>query len=478
MIRLLIVEDDPSWIGVLIEAISKLGTDLDIQLAKSRTGACELLDAKDFDLIICDLKIPVQDGGLDSDVAHGESVYAYAKKKAQGVPFLFLSAFQDVDILQRLLPMARPMDIFGNRAEYPMLQSFKKGNLDTAISRISSFVDELRTLDRDIEVADGGSGLSLSLNERRVLKIYGRRNEGKIVRVSALGGGLSASRTLRLEVLDSAFTPKALIVGKINDIDAIEDEKRRYEIHISPRLPAGSYTAFAGHVCAGACKLGGIFYRLADGFDLSLFQLLMIDEAAATISINKIREYYSPWLAAAPSRFVTIKEIRRGLLPDDKMASVVPFLNGIDWQEFENNQISIRLCARHRDLHGLNILVTRDGKPLLIDFGDVDSSSASLDPITLELSLLFHPKGRDVVGAWPTIPQAREWVNLESYLEGCPVKAFIKSCREWAYSDAAGSRELCANVYAYVARQLKYEQTNKDLAIGIIHSVMQAFRST
>jgi hypothetical protein len=48
---------------------------------------------------------------------------------------------------------------------------------------------------------------------------------------------------------------------------------------------------------------------------------------------------------------------------------------------------------------------------VIIDYGEVGEGTASLDPVTLELSLLFHPKGPlrpsgAAFGAWPTEAQA------------------------------------------------------------------------
>ena len=58
--------------------------------------------------------------------------------------------------------------------------------------------------------------------------------------------------------------------------------------------------------------------------------------------------------------------------------------------EVERRQVQTRWCCVHGDLHGANVLARKDGECVIIDFGDVGDGPASLDPITLELSLLFH----------------------------------------------------------------------------------------
>ena len=57
-------------------------------------------------------------------------------------------------------------------------------------------------------------------------------------------------------------------------------------------------------------------------------------------------------------------------------------------------------------------------------------------------------------------------VQTDRYVTGSPVGDLIQVCREWALS--VGSEvELAAMVYAHAVRQLKYEDTNKALALSI-----------
>jgi Ser/Thr protein kinase RdoA (MazF antagonist) len=47
----------------------------------------------------------------------------------------------------------------------------------------------------------------------------------------------------------------------------------------------------------------------------------------------------------------------------------------------------------HGDLHGSTALVSASGSAVVVDYGDVAEGPASLDPVTLELSLILHPQG-------------------------------------------------------------------------------------
>jgi hypothetical protein len=51
---------------------------------------------------------------------------------------------------------------------------------------------------------------------------------------------------------------------------------------------------------------------------------------------------------------------------------------------------------------------------------------------------------------------------------GCPFPELIKSIRDWTNRHAASDQEIAATVYAYAMRQLKYPDTDKELARTLI----------
>src|SRR5262249_45777373 len=153
-----------------------------------------------------------------------------------------------------------------------------------------------------------------------------------------------------------------------------------------------------------------------------------------------LRQLLRPWRDGAFSRSLTVGDIRAELLTDSALLAAAPVLAGTKWDRFEEQRLHIRACVQHRDLHGLNILVAGE-RPVVIDYGEVDIAAASLDPITLELSLVFHPRARSIKGDWPSVAQAEKWYDLEVYLDGCPVAEFVRACREWADEAKIGNRE-------------------------------------
>ena len=166
------------------------------------------------------------------------------------------------------------------------------------------------------------------------------------------------------------------------------------------------------------------------------------------------------------------------MLSDDDLNGVLEKYP-INWAvDFEASQIQTRWACIHGDLHGSNVLISTNGlSAVLIDYGDVRDGPASLDPVTLELSLLFHPQGLGT-GEWPSLERARQWGSIGDYLEGCPAAEFIYECREWAGRVAAGNREIAASAYSYLIRQLKYDDTNKDLALALLQGVKSFYDAT
>ena len=120
--------------------------------------------------------------------------------------------------------------------------------------------------------------------------------------------------------------------------------------------------------------------------------------------------------------------------------------------------------------------LTSDCTPILIDYGDVGPGPSALDPITAELSVLFHPGG--LSGTWPSPDDALQWGDVELYVRNCPYQDFVRTCRQWARDVSAGDREITATAYAYLLRQLKYPDTNKDLALSLLAGVKKYFDQT
>lgn len=475
--RLLIVEDDLDTIDVLRQQLEDPGVDLVV--AQSKESAEAALAGDFFDLVLCDLNIPTSDGVLDGTVDHGMAVLTNVRSTCRGTPVIGFSAYGATPgLLNRLLGMGWQEDFLGVGKDEPVLNFLDKTALDECVIETRRVRQEIDALG-EIEIATGFGVVDLTPAHERVLRIYGRRRVGRVLKVAQLGGGLSDSRVVKVRIEGGQGELVATLVAKLGSIDAIDDERSRFQQHVAGSLQLGVCPGLVGVVRAGAGALGGLFYELAGEFPESLFDVLGRDADEASAVVHRLADVVAPWREGASAGEVTVADVRQAFV-DLEQAKLELEQRGLALDAgVENLVVQSRTCLLHGDLHGLNVLVGADGVPLLIDFGEVRHGPAATDPVTMELSALFHPNAPDVLGGWPTADQAKRWFDLDSYTDGCPITAFVRACRQWASAQgvAAGDREIAAVVYSFAMRQLKYEETNKDLALALIAAASERLRS-
>jgi hypothetical protein len=328
----------------------------------------------------------------------------------------------------------------------------------------------------DIELDRRGS-FGSSLADDRLIRIFARRRGGVRCCIWELGGGLSGARVLRIRVADATGALRDHAVGKIGSHEDVLQESQRFDKHVS-RLEPQATPRRLETIEFGAGNRAGVFYGLAAGFGSTLFECAKINEARVGAAVQSVERITETWRADVGETRMPVRDVRRRLLGDEDFVSLSGAFN-LDWaREFENRQIQVRWCCIHGDLHGSNVLVDEEGKAILIDYGDVGEGPASLDPVTLELSALFHPQGPFIDTDWPSAAQARNWADLDSYVVGCSCPEFILECRNWAQQAAAGRRELAASMYTYLIRQLKYPDTRKSLILDLLSGVNALIKST
>lgn len=452
-IRVLIIEDDVDQLNDLKDYLGSTGLEVEFTEALHLRQAEELLASTDFDLIFCDMQIPSDLNAADHSVEFGRDAYRQAVLHQPGVPRVFHSAFIDLDMIGSELEAAAPDDLYGDRVSRALTRQVIKGR---------SF---LPCLDHLREVVDGLGGLdSIPVNgdveppldhlEIRAVQIFVRRFGGASAHV-AHGGGLSGSRALGVRVLDTQGREVARGFAKIDCVPQIEREMKRYEAHVVNRLPIGSYAPQTAIVQSMIGRRRSVFYALAEPYDRSLLSLLGSDDAGAATVVTRVEEVAHCWPVDI-DEFV-LRELRRERVGDDQIAA---FLNEFGLRAMADDVETIRIQApmgvQHGDLHGENVLVDATLRPLLIDFADVGRMPSGLDPLTLELSCVAHPKSPLAGQGWPAEGQLASWFDLDQYLEGCPAPEFIGACREWLLRSCPDPTALAGLVWAHAARQVKY----------------------
>jgi CheY-like chemotaxis protein len=456
--RLLLVEDDEEIVSIFRVEAEAAGDEL--IAVRSRDEAIAQLDNSAFDLIVCDLRIPSRPDALDEDATHGRAVLTASLGKHPGTPIVGFSAFGSMPLMQELLRKARQEDYLGEGVPREMLAFFTKDELPDCIELVRYVSRSIQELS-EVEIATGVTSIELTRQQAMILRLYARRLGATVVRAQPLAGGLSGSLVLRLR-LEAGGAHVASVVAKLDEISRVRDENHRVETLVAPVLLSGSYPNAVTLIAAGAGSIGGLFYRLADGFDRSLFDAIRQGSDAQSI-VDALRLHLQPWRDGAPVVRLALSDVRRLMVADEDVPA--SYADELDVSEVT---FDAARCTSHCDLHIFNVLVSRDEMPMVIDFGEVGSAPPSIDPITLELSPIFHPDSVDELNGWPSVGQTERWDDLASYLDACPFPKFVSACRTWAFEVAAGDREVFAVLHAYAARQLKFPDTQHDLALALV----------
>ncbi len=470
--RVLVVEDDQDFVDELCLTLSHLDGPPEVTVARSRDSASARLESEFYDLVILDLKIPTVDGALDAVPAHGRAVFGRALQSAPGTPVFVLTGSPAEDFFQEMLDRKRQVDIWGG-GEVGTVTFLRKSCFSEASAKLAPFATAVRGLG-EIEFQRGDT--NPSIEDDRLIRIFAKRVNGVRCVGSMIGQGLSPAKVIRLKVTDSRGTRIHDAVAKLGTLAEVRDESARYKIHIS-KLEAAATPRELHTLEFGAKARAAVFYSLMDGFDQDVFEVCAQPGTLPSTVAKNAQEMTLRWSDGVGETRRPIREIRQRLIADDEFQQATR-PHAILWlHDFERREVQTRWCSIHGDLHGGNILVRSDGSCVLIDYGDVGEGPASLDPITLELSLLFHPKRPLLGSGWPSGGQAQHWADLDKYLKGCPAANFIRACREWSFAVAAGQREIAAVAYAYLVRQLKYADTDKGLALELLNAIDIWFRS-
>ena len=467
-VRILIVEDEAHVSSQLTERLGKLNPSIDTVVAGSRASGIEALKSDEFDFIVCDLRLPPHDGGIDSDEAHGLAVYSEARNVCPGTPCLFFTGFGSSPNVLEQLSAGGTHDVLGIGESYPMTRLLTKDEFRQCVHRIESFNTELANLEA-IRVDFSNSNSSLDHIERRALQLRARSLGGTSIEASELGG-LSGARTLRARVKDDQGRTLDSYFAKIDLWARMRRERENYHRYVNPLLKMGGYPALGLVIEAGIGKREALFYQLADEYTRNLFDVLEGDESAAIAIVGLLRDIFDQWAVLREKKVLSTYDLRAQCIGDSEFQ---PHRDALDSTEiFEEIEQEMVKSCQHGDLHGLNVLCNDSGGAVVIDFGNVGCAPSCSDPILLELSVLFHKDSPFRCISWPTNEQTDAWFNLDEYLLGCPFPKFIRKCREWAI-EIGGPADLPPVVYAEAVRQLKYQDTNHERASRIARSAIR-----
>jgi len=460
-VRVLLIEDEDEVVAGVRAALADSD---DLMVVDNRDGALSLLgDDQQFDLVVCDLRIPPSSGaGLLANEDHGLAVFAACREHLPGSPLRFFSGRANLDNLADALSEGRPVDLFGDGTSWPLIHIHQKRHAANFVEELGRLREGLLSLESEVEIQcddelDGMTARALRIGARRVSATTAQAR-----RAGSGTHGLSGADTLSALFIDTARVTRARNFVKVDARARIERELAGFDRYVSTLLTSG-FTPRGWVLLYGLRGQAAVAYVLAEGFDTDLFGVLQGSEDLAIQTLTRLMRHLEPWMPAWRREGVAIADMRRRFIADDRLAAERSEL--AEFELYEQIQVDLPWVVGHGDLHGGNVLVRSDGEPILIDFGDVDLHWGAFDPVTLEVSLAFHPASPMRKSEWPSQHAAENYLDLDSYLADCPVPSFVRKVRQWAMECLGGDEQaLRAVMYALATRQLKYADTDHALA--------------
>lgn len=469
--RCLLVEDETARIDAVLGPLVGLFGEGAVDIAEDRDSAIAFVSARPYDLVVLDQRIPSAPGQLNADVVHGRTVLEFIRGEAPHTVVYFLTALpMDDEYIDEIVDQGARQDVYGDRTPVVLVRRFRKSKLDPFFEAVKSLVRTAR-ITHDIEINTKGEALGLSEDEARLIRCFGRLQDGICVDVEPISQGLSGARVLKADVKDNKGEIRMSAVGKLGKHADIASEILRYEKEIV-RLPSGSYAPLLPPPQARVLGRMGAFYRLLAGYDRTVFDVLKASDVDAAACVKSLQAAEEDWSKQPVVKAATVLEHAKLLIWEDRLPGIHGLLPDINWAAFEAKVVSMNFCTRHGDMHGENARVDARLHVMMLDYGAVDPLPSAIDAITLELSPFFHPHGQPDLLNWHPGDGSIDWFNVEAFAALTVVPEYVKSCRSWAHQCAFGNREVLASAYIYVLRQLQFPGANVELARAMLPNII------
>ena len=468
--NILQVEDDKDWFERTVKPLLiGIGAN-NIYHEQTYDCAIQLLNTHDIDYIVLDLAIPLNLENPVPDVSIGLRLASHVRENYAGTPLLILTGQQTEEAVGQFVD-DQELTTFWDGTRKSLIKVKPKRLVSAAIALLSEAARELNAIEA-IEISE--TGCELSAFDKRVIRIFCKAHAAIAAKVKSLNGGLSSAKVLQVELVNtqgSAFPWTSLL--KIDEKHKIDIESNNFQSHVN-KLPVGSFPNVISEYVAGCAGRKGICYSFAKNYEKNYFSYLLSCEESTLTILERLKDILSHWSQTKITQQVSIRDIRRNICPDHKLENLIEIRKQLGLDEFERKNLSANFCIQHADLHGLNILVSKDLQPILIDYGDIKLAPSVLDVVTLELSQYFHPSLKDIQA--PNIELFENWFKNDNFFALSKLPRVAQFLRQWKSENGFLEREYIATVYSYALRQLTYKGTNVQIATKLIETAISSYK--
>lgn len=148
--RVLVVEDEEP---VLEDLKASIPADITVTDARSRDSAIALVRNEEYDLIVCDLRLPPVEGDLGLSEQHGFAVHAECAVETPGTPAIIFTGYATPANIREALSAGATVDLFGTGDDFHMVQLRFKHEMLACANDIRRFAEHgLRACCKAVEV--------------------------------------------------------------------------------------------------------------------------------------------------------------------------------------------------------------------------------------------------------------------------------------------------------------------------------------
>ncbi len=440
---MLLVEDDSATVDALVARLRSRIPDVELWFAECLEEVAKRLLESTFDAAIVDLRIPSSLGTGDASVEFGKLAEVQIRLAQPGAIRVFMTASEALEVVQQLRD-GKSDDFLACGEPFSLVDYVMKGSidaLDDCVAKLEEHWDRLLALD-GVRLVDSED---VELDARRALVLAVRAAGGVSGRVVRTSGKSGASTSL-VECFDHSGNLVANAFCKVGRAQEIERELAGYKL-AEFALPTTAFPKLGRTLEVGVGTNKALVFTRAPS-TTSFFDLLRSDPSAACDVVGYLPALFAPWGVARTTDKCTVGAMIDQVLSDETRIEFASILSVLDLTSIRELSVDLLAYCQHGDLHGENMFVLASGEPFLIDFAHTRVQPGPVDPVSLELSLLFHDSS-PMHGSL-SLAACSKWFSAE------PVSPVVVACRRWALDNGHSATDYAVSGLLYALWIVKH----------------------